>query len=190
MIRKRIEFAQKYSSKTKDFWDRVVYADEAYIEINPGAIMNRVRRFSSTNPYASSVTKKSLKYPTKIMIWGCFNARGFGRIKVCEGSMTSQKYLEVLNSHLKPTIQDLGIQNAIYLDDSARPHRTKPIKEWMQSEGIESIEWPGNSPDLNPIENLWAILKSKLRKQAIPSKRELIEKIIQTWFNSIDPSIL
>ena len=67
------------------------------------------------------------------------------------------------------------------LDDSARPHRTNPVIEWHNINKIEKISWPGNSPDLNPIENMWTLPKTKLRLKSIRNKAELISNAIKIW---------
>ena len=48
---------------------------------------------------------------------------------------------------------------------------------------MEVLEWPGNSPDLNPIENLWSIVKTRLRKQDCTTKTKLIQSVIHIWYH-------
>ena len=95
--------------------------------------------------------------------------------------MTGGKYVEVLEEKLLPSIADIGLSEPILLDDSARPHRTSVVKNWLEEKNINRIDWPGNSPDLNPIENLWGIIKSKLRRIRIYSKQELLNNFDRIW---------
>ena len=44
--------------------------------------------------------------------------------------------------------------NVVYQDDNAMPHRARTVVNFMETEGIEHMEWPAVSPDINPIENL------------------------------------
>ena len=185
MVKSRIEFCKKYKDKSVEFWRRVIFSDETFIHINLGGPINRVRRFKSTNPLSPKFTKKTCKFPIKLMIWSCFCYHGFGRIQICESNMNSEYYKQTLETKLLPSIHDFGIENPIHLDDSARPHRTSSIIEWHDQNGIAKICWPGNSPDLNPIENLWAILKRKLSIKVIRNKRQLIENAIKVWSHEI-----
>ena len=58
----------------------------------------------------------------------------------------------------------------------------------MNENHIKVLEWPGNSPDLNPIENLWSICKQRLRTMDCISKEKLIQHLIQAWYKN--PQIL
>ena len=60
-------------------------------------------------------------------------------------------------------------------------HEGRSVTEFLEAHGIETLPWPGNSPDMNPIENLWSILKSKMHKKTITNKRQLIEELISAW---------
>jgi transposase len=46
---------------------------------------------------------------------------------------------------------------------------------------IPLLPWPGNSPDLNPIENLWSIVKRRIRSENITTKLQLIDRLISVW---------
>ena len=63
------------------------------------------------------------------------------------------------------------------------------VKEWMSSHGIRVLEWPGNSPDLNPIENLWMIMKRKVRNYQPKSLQDLIFYIKRVWCQEITPQL-
>ena len=51
----------------------------------------------------------------------------------------------------------------------------------MVKNNIKTLKWPGNSPDLNPIENLWAVVKKRLRKHNCTTKTKLTTTILQIW---------
>ena len=62
--------------------------------------------------------------------------------------------------------------------------------EWFRENNIDVLEWPGNSPDINPIENLWARLKKLVALERVSNRRELIEAIVDAWFHVIAPEHL
>ena len=74
----------------------------------------------------------------------------------------------------------------IFQDDSAPCHRCKIVKEYLEENQIKTLDWPGNSPDLNPIENIWAILKQKVGRNSIPNKNILENRILEAWNNKIN----
>ena len=191
MILARKLFCYTYKDHGIDFWRKVFFSDESYFAINLDSIMNRVRRFTNMNPYQKSLVKKTAKHPLKIMIWACFSYEGVGRLEVCQGNMNQQRYLDTLDSKLLPSIQQSGLSGEIYhLDDSATCHRTKKVLDWHQKNQIRKINWPGNSPDLNPIENLFSIMKYKLARRTIKTKQDLTEAIIRIWYHEIDHEVL
>lgn len=154
------------------------------------SVINRVRRFRSTNLFAAKLISPTLKHPTKVMVWGCFSRNGLGGISVLDGYMNSTKYIEVLNEKLIPTIQEKQLSNPVHLDDSAPCHRTKQVKEWHRLNNINQVDWPGNSPDLNPIENIWGYMKSKIRRRVIKNKTSLLENILHIWREEIPISMI
>ncbi|MEN2499772.1 MAG: Ubiquitin carboxyl-terminal hydrolase 22 [Marteilia pararefringens] len=166
------------------------FSDESYMEINMNSTMIYVRRFKSSSPLNPLYTAQRVKCPLKVMIWGCFNYKSVGRIHVCNGNINSSRYLEILESKLLPSIEDVQIENLLHLDGSAPCHRTLAVKEWQSSKSIGKIDWHGNSPDLNPIENLWSIIKFKIRRRTIKTKRKLISEIIKIWNHEILEDLL
>ena len=74
--------------------------------------MNRVRRFSNENPMKSKFLKKRLKFPTKIMIWGCISYTIVGRIDLYSGSMNGESYIKTLADKMLPFHYDLSINEA------------------------------------------------------------------------------
>ena len=78
--------------------------------------------------------------------------------------------------------------SGVFQQDLAPCHTSKQVKKFTNENHIKVLEWPGNSPDLNPIENLWSIRKQRLRTMNCTSKEKLIQALIQVRYK--DPQIL
>ena len=71
--------------------------------------------------------------------------------------------------------------SGLFQQDLAPCSTSKVVKTFLQEKPIQVLEWPGNAPDLNPIGNLWPIIKQKLRGRDWTTKEKLIEAVIQVW---------
>ncbi len=74
-----------------------------------------------------------------------------------------------------------GDADFIFQQDLAPAHSAKATSTWFKDHGIPVLNWPANSPDLNPIENLWGIVKRKMRYARPNNAEELKATIRATW---------
>ena len=77
--------------------------------------------------------------------------------------------------------------SGIFQQDLALCHTSKQVKTFFSQHRMKVLEWPGNSPDINPIENLWSICKTRLRGMDCTTKSKLLNALIQVWYR--DPQI-
>jgi len=116
------------------------------------------------------------------MVWGVMSAFGTGSLYFVEGNMNSEQYQRVLENHLCPSLRQWFRRTGyMFMQDGAPCHRSAKITNYLKKNRIPLLSWPGNSPDMNPIENLWRIMKSELEKCTITTKDQLKKKIEEVW---------
>ena len=125
------------------------------------------------------------------MVWAGFGYRGQTNISFPEGQMNATDYQDLLDIHLLPFAEAIEGPFWIFQQDAASNHVANSTWEWFLQNGVNLMEWPANSPDLNPMENLWDI---SCRTVYADGKQynnigELRKSIISAWEN-VNVSVL
>ena len=90
-------------------------------------------------------------------------------------------YIRILNECLIAQSQVLYPDGWIFQEDNDPKHTSKVAKDFMQNEDITRMDWPACSPDLNPIENLWAWIKMQLNLRSPRTLGELEKTLYEVW---------
>ena len=191
---KRMAFATNFWNMPDYDWGRVIWSDETTVRSNPVAKEVKFWTNTASNNSELFINGQVQAGGISVMFWGCFTQSGTGPLVAIEGSMDSLKYIEVLEEHLIPayeSIRDDSESSMVFMQDNAPCHKSNIVKRFLAEKNIETLDWPPQSPDLNPIENLWAYIKWKRASLfGIPkSKNEIIEQIMSVWEN-LDPSFV
>lgn len=115
-------------------------------------------------------------------MWGAISRRGGSSLAIFEGIMDSKFYQEILRDHLLNFIERIYPEGHRFQQDNDPKHVSRSTKEWMAEHNVNYWPTPPESPDLNPIENVWHQMKEHLRRHVKPStKEELIRGIGEAW---------
>ncbi|RYO78149.1 hypothetical protein DL766_007935 [Monosporascus sp. MC13-8B] len=122
------------------------------------------------------------------MFWGGirYGKRSFlvaldGDPEAARGGVTGRVYRDHLDEYLPECLDG----DSIFMQDNAPVHTARIVKEWLQRQAVEVLEWPPYSPDLNPIENVWKLLKERIQKKepklrSLGNTQEALDLLIAT----------
>ncbi len=164
---------------------QVVFSDESIFSVGDETAQY-VRRNSGKDEFNRKCVKATVKHPTHIMVWGCFCNKGTGSLYVVDGTMNQVQYKTVLETKFLPQAKRwFKKKKFIFMQDGAPCHKAKTVMKFLAEKKIKVLPWPGNSPDCNPIENLWAIVKEKLKKKKITTREQLILEVNRIWNDDV-----
>ncbi len=110
------------------------------------------------------------------------SSAGVGPLYFLRSKVNTAVYQDVLEHFMLPAADQLyGDADFIFQQDLAPAHSVKATSTWFKDHGIPVLNWPANTPDLNPIENLWGIVKRKMRYARPNNAEELTATIRATW---------
>ena len=122
------------------------------------------------------------KHPVKVHVWAGISRKGTTHVCIFEGIMDRFLYVEILKQTLSPFIESTFPTSHRLMQDNDPKHTSSYAADFMEEEGINWWKQPAESPDLNPIENLWHELKEYIRREIKPkTKDELIKGIEKFW---------
>ena len=183
-IEDRLNFAKRYVHKDMRFWSHVLFTDETKVELHPKDMRDRVRRPRHRRNDDKYILRSHSYGGGNLMFWGSIHFKGVGELYCIEESLDAKGYTELLAEVIPEIKRKLNIRSFCLQDDNSSVHRAEVVTRYKDKESIRSFEnCPARSPDLNPIETLWAIWKQRIRDKAPRDLEQLKIVALQEWTN-------
>lgn len=180
--KKRITFAKRYLNKNFRFWKNVIFTDECKFNVKSSDGRIRIWRERNTRLHPRNLRPTFKHGYRSLMVWGCFAASGVGELHFIEGNMNAAQYIDILKKNLHKSARNLGIEDRyIFQQDNDPKHTALNTRLWLLYNCRKYLKTPPQSPDINPIENLWSIFKQRLRYHSIRNISDLKTALQEEW---------
>jgi len=178
-VKERLEFTRKYIDFGEK-WYSVMFSDE--------------KKFNLDGPDGFRYYWHDLRKDPKIfsrrqfgggsvMVWAGIAYNGCTEIAFITTHESSSSYIETLNQYMVSQFHEICGINGIFQQDNASIHTSRKTRDWLAKQNISLMSWPSRSPDLNPIENIWADLTRRVYRNGrqFNSCNDLKRAISEEW---------
>lgn len=184
----RLRFAHNNAAKD---WSSVIFSDE-----------HTIKQFTKGNPQHNYQWAESLdevksteveRWPLSLKVWAGISREGKTDLHFYTGDLDAPTYQGILQDTLLPAAQGMFEDEEIeweFMQDKATCHTATATKKWLADHEIKVIDdWPTKGDDINPIENLWAILDERVQKRKFTTLNGM-KKVVREEWNKLDQSLL
>ena len=181
----RLSFAEGYRDMD---WSKVLFSDEKCFYGDGFCGRTWVRR-PDGEAFNPEYTVHKTAHPVKVNVWACFAASGQGFIHIFNDNLDGATMKRILTANLIPSAEKLFNlpEQWYFLHDNDKKFHSKVVQEWLHGVGVSCIDFPPYSPDLNPIENLWAALAREVEKTPCNDVEQLQDVAAAAWENASKP---
>ena len=175
----RLEFAKQHLKKPLQFWNNILWTDETKINLYQNDGKRRVWRRKGTAHDPKHTTSSVKHGGGSVMVWACMAANGTGSLVFIDdvtadksSRMNSEVFRAILSAHIQPNASEWTMNRSIL---------QKQPKSFFKAKKWNVMQWPRQSPDLNPIEHAFHLLKTKLKGKFPKNKQELKTVAVEAW---------
>jgi len=181
----RMQFAREHLDTPQEEWNAIVWMDEKVFSSSEDG-RYRVWRPNGERLNPKYVLPSGSSGRISLGFWGSMSARGLLDLIEISPRMDAEEYVEILEEVLKPGIRRIFPEEQFpivkIVQDNSAVHTSRLVQAWFDANpDIQQIRWPPKSPDLNPIENVWAQMKLSWTAGQLRTREALREHVHQVW---------
>lgn len=181
--KQRFAWCKAHLTWTKEQWRQVLWTDES-----PYTLRWKGKKLvwrQKWEKYCPECMQATLKHDKKIMLSGSFAATGVGSLVRVRGHMTGAMYREIAKTYLVPAGVRLLGRGFTFQQDNDPKHTSNVVKRYFGGKTDDGtlllLDWPSQSPDLNPIEHLWFILDLRTKDRRSMNEDQLMAALLEGW---------
>lgn len=163
-------------------WATVISSDEKLFRVTNHRKTEYVTRAPGERYQPECISYRPKSGP-QVHVWGAIGWNGVGPLKLVDGNLNAQRYQQEILPGLEDFAPTLSAHpyNWMFMQDNAPPHRARTTLAYLQAHNVKLLDWPGNSPDLNPIEHVWAYVEGQLPPTLPKNAEEYLDRVRTVW---------
>jgi hypothetical protein len=171
--KRHLEWAMRHHDWTEEQWKKVLFTDEMAVHLVRKSPRQQVWAFSRHDALPQVTLQGG---GGKIMVWGGLLGMEVVPLKLVEGTLNAERYLLLLKGHILPFMKQQGVP-IVLQQDNAPLHVAKSVLKLFETDWVEVMVWPAQSPDLNPVKNLWRMIKASLMTSRVSNRTQLFSAV-------------
>ena len=176
----RLEFCYWVLSHQEEV-ENAIFSDESRFQLGPDNRWRRIKRGVTNETCFVSRNK----FPLSVMVWGAIGKGFRSKLVMCSNSEDSEEYVQILEKSdlISEADKVYGQGCWCLVQDGASCHRSRRALDWLDKRRVSIVPgWPPNSPDLNPIEMVWGVMKKKIQwGNEKKTREEMFTKLQRVW---------
>ena len=177
----RLAFANEHVLWSQEKWQTVHFSAESKF-----LLIDSDRRTYIRQKVGEGLSPKCLKASVKfggesVMVWGMISGDGVGPLVRLQGKVNEGVYKQLVKDHVLPVLRNSTKQPSIFMQDNAPCHKAMVVMNFLKAENVTVMDWPPQSPDLNPIENVWKTLGERSKARNPKTTEQLWNVLLEEW---------
>ena len=156
---------QKLHWNVQNNWSSILFSDETKIMLGRNGKVYVLRKPDERFRPDCLGQLDDFETTCHVMFWGCITYYGVGTLVAIDGNMNTDKCISVLDDNLWPIVVRHFSDRPWIFQDNVPCHVSLRANQWKEENGIRTLVWPPQSPNLNIIENVWNVLKIQVQKR-------------------------
>ena len=169
---KRKQFCRNHLN---DDMDEIIWTDETSIAIEPNPYLNPKRKVFAKDRSKVPI-RTHAEHPKRLQIWSAISKKRTFPLVFLPAPLNQQEYLSIIQKHILPAT------GLVLQQDNHRAHKAKGVIRFFDENEVNWIQdWPPYSPDFNPVEDMWHLLRKEFQTHRIRSVRCAKKKLSEIW---------